>query len=414
VKRVITITGWQRPELFHGLLKSLAANDLRGWQIFLQLEPGEYSEAYCAAAAELLSGVPLSITVNPERLGVRMNPYNLLSRVFEEKADFVLYLEEDLLLAPDATALAQWYGANYRSEWMCLSLLSGGCGSKGFISEPNHPELLFAGKSFNSLGFAFRRNEWELHIRPAWLSDQIVYTCYGQGNGSWDWSVYLHVVMTEGLYTLQPAAARATHTGRYGMYCRPEFHDAAFTGLDLAEESAADRSYHVLTLDSMPPHLRRQASLWDQVNNAFRLLNERSPQLNLLLREREAIHRLSVLWAFRMFLGRDPEPDDYKAYLTAGADRELIERMRASEEFKAVIAQRQMANPPESPVDSMPNSQEAVIWAYVFLLQKKPENQGVIDYHSKWATVGELRRVMLRTLECKEDSPASQTFDGRR
>ena len=414
MKRAITITGWQRPELFHALLKSLAANDLRGWQIFVQLEPSEYSEAYCAAAAEILSGVPLSITVNPERLGVRINPYSLLSRVFEEKADFVLYLEEDLLLAPDATALAQWYATNHRSEWMCLSLLSGGCGSKGFISEPNHPELLFAGKSFNSLGFAFRRNEWEQHIRPAWLSDQIVYTCYGQGNGSWDWSVYLHVIMTEGLYTLQPAAARATHTGRYGMYCGPEFHDAAFTGLDLAEGLATDRSYHVLTPDSMPPHLRRQVSLWDQVNSAFRFLNERSPQLNILLREREEIHQLSVLWAFRMFLGRDPEPGDYKAYLTACTNRELIERMRASEEFKVVIARRQMANPPELPVDSMPNSQEAVIWAYVFLLQRKPENQGDIDYHSKWATVGELRRAMLQTLEHKEDCQAKRTSDGRR
>ena len=414
MKRAITITGWQRPELFNALLKSLAANDLRGWQIFVQLESSEYSEAYCAAAAEILSGVPLSITVNPERLGVRMNPYSLLSRVFEEKADFVLYLEEDLLLAPDATALAQWYATNHRPEWMCLSLLSGGCGSKGFISEPNHPELLFAGKSFNSLGFAFRRNEWEQHIRPAWLSDQIVYTCYGQGNGSWDWSVYLHVIMTEGLYTLQPAAARATHTGRYGMYCGPEFHDAAFTGLDLAEGMAADRSYHVLTPDSMPPHLRRQVSLWDQVNSAFRFLNERSPQLNILLREREEIHQLSVLWAFRMFLGRDPEPDDYKAYLIAYSNRELIERMRASEEFEVVIARRQMANPPELPVDSMPNSQEAVIWAYVFLLQRKPENQGDIDYHSKWATVGELRRALLQTPEHKEDCQAKRTSDGRR
>jgi hypothetical protein len=401
VKRAITITGWQRPQLFDALLKSLAANDLRGWQIFVQLEPSEFVEAYRAAAAEVLPDVPVFLTVNPERLGIRMNPYSLFSRVFEEKADFVLHLEEDLLLAPDATALAQWYAGNCRSEWMCLSLLSGGCGSKGFISEPSYPELLFAGKSFNSLGFAFRRNEWEQHIRPAWLSDQIVYTCYGQGNGSWDWSVYRHVIMTEGLYTLQPVAARATHTGRYGVYCGPEFHDAAFTGLDLAEGLATDRSYHVLAPDSMPPHLRRQVSLWDQVNSAFRFLNERSPQLNILLREREEIHQLSVLWAFRMFLGRDPEPDDYKAYLTACTNRELIERMRASGEFEAALAQRQMANPPALPVDSMPNSQEAVIWAYVFLLQRKPENQGVIDYHSKLATVGELRRAVLRTLDYK-------------
>ncbi|MGB9163658.1 MAG: hypothetical protein WCC41_04285, partial [Rhodomicrobium sp.] len=66
------------------------------------------------------------------------------------------------------------------------------------------------------------------------------------------------------------------------------------------------------------------------------------------------------------------------------------------------------------PVDSMPNSQEAVIWAYVFLLQRKPENQGDIDYHSKWATVGELRRAMLQTLEHKEDCQAKRTSDDRR
>jgi hypothetical protein len=115
VKRAITITGWQRPQLFHALLKSLAANDLRGWQIFVQLEPSEYVEVYRAAAAEVLADVPVFVTANPERLGIRMNPYSLLSRVFEGKADFVLYLEEDLLLAPDATALAQWYASNHRS-----------------------------------------------------------------------------------------------------------------------------------------------------------------------------------------------------------------------------------------------------------------------------------------------------------
>jgi hypothetical protein len=273
VKRAITITGWQRPQLFRELLKSLAANDLKDWGVQIQLEPSEFVEEFRLAAAEHLPNVPFSLSVNSERLGIRNNPYRLLSRVFDEGADFVLYLEEDLSLAPDATAMAQWYAENHRPEWMCLSLLSGGCGSKGFISDRNYPDILFAGKSFNSLGFAILRNEWESHLRPIWLADVPMYNYKGREARGWDWSVYLHLIMTPGLCTLQPATARSTHTGRYGVYCRPEFHDAAFPGLDLAGLQAKG-SYRVLEVEAMPAPLRRQAFLWDQMNTALRVINE--------------------------------------------------------------------------------------------------------------------------------------------
>jgi hypothetical protein len=92
VKRAITITGWRRPQLFLGLLESLAANHLRGWDILIQLEPSEFVDDYRAAAGKL-SGVSVSITVNEERLGIRNNPHSLLCRAFGEGADFLLYCE---------------------------------------------------------------------------------------------------------------------------------------------------------------------------------------------------------------------------------------------------------------------------------------------------------------------------------
>ncbi len=274
----MTITGWQRPKLFAELVASLAPNDLKGWEVLVQLEPSDVVDEYHAAAKQL-SEVPVSIRVNEKRLGVRNNPYSLLSRAFDNGADFLLYLEEDLLLASDSTALAQWYSENHRCEWMCLSLLSGGCGSKGFISDRAYPGILFRGKSFNSLGFALRRNEWERHFRPVWLSDAPMRTCEGREARGWDWSVYRHLLMTPGLYTLQPAAARATHTGRYGVYCTPEFHDPAFNGLDLAEGLKAGDSYQFYKAESLPAHLRRQAFLWDQTNSALRVINERKPTI---------------------------------------------------------------------------------------------------------------------------------------
>ena len=76
VKRAITITGWQRPQLFLGLLELLAANHLGGWDILIQLEPSEFVDDYRAAAGKL-SGVSVSITVNQERLGIRIAYYTV-------------------------------------------------------------------------------------------------------------------------------------------------------------------------------------------------------------------------------------------------------------------------------------------------------------------------------------------------
>ena len=234
-------------------------------------------DQYRAAASELLSSIPIYFSVNSKQLGVRLNPYDLLNRVFQAGAELVLYLEEDLRLAPDATALAQWYAENHRHEWMCLSLLSGGCGSKGFISDRRYPDILFTSKTFNSLGFAAKRNEWDSHLRPVWLAEELIYDWRAQRVHGWDWSVYLRLIRTECLYSVQPVTARATHTGRHGgVYCTPEFHDAAFTGMDLADSES--RSYRLVATASLPATLRRQVLLWEQVNCAVRVINGLAPR----------------------------------------------------------------------------------------------------------------------------------------
>ena len=260
MERVITITGWRRPQLFRTLIESLAMNDLHGWVIRVQLEPSQFVEQYRSVASEILGTIPMICW----------------TALFRQGAELVLYLEEDLQLAPDATALAQWYAENHRRGWMCLSLLSGGCGSEGFISDQRYPDILFLGKTFNSLGFAVNRNEWNAYLRPAWLAEEPIYDCRVQRVDGWDWSVYLRLIRTRGLYTVQPVTARATHAGRHGgVYCTPEFHDAAFAGLELAE--GGSRRYRLVATQSLPPSLRRQALLWEQVNSALSVINAMRP-----------------------------------------------------------------------------------------------------------------------------------------
>ena len=129
--KTITITGYRRPHLFRNLLKSLLANELANWHIHARIEPTEFAEAYIAIANEMLAGHDFTMTVNPERLGVRRNPFAALQDVFARGSEINIYLEEDMVVSPDVTRLADWFVANHRST---------GCACRFWPADAGQPD----------------------------------------------------------------------------------------------------------------------------------------------------------------------------------------------------------------------------------------------------------------------------------
>lgn len=271
--KTIAITGYNRPQLFSQMLKSLSANQLDGWNIYIQLEPSSAVTAYMEAAHRHLSHVDYHIVINERRLGVRRNPFSMLNYVFNKEPEIVIYLEDDLLVAPDITELADWYCHNRPSNCIGLSLLAGGCGSAGFLSYPEHQELLFLSKAFNSLGFIITPEDWQSHLRVQWMMDYKTSRNYrGQPSTGWDWSIYHYLSVTDDLYTLCPVTARSTHTGREGgTHCTASEHDRAFNGLTLASKSIDKRNYNILEVDSLPALIRHHALLMHEMIAARKL-----------------------------------------------------------------------------------------------------------------------------------------------
>jgi hypothetical protein len=272
----IAITAYRRPHLFAAMLKTLSANELAGWRIMIGIEPSPAADEIVCLAEKLLRGQHFDLTINQVRLGIKKNPFQLIERAFDEGAQMVLYVEEDLLLSPDTTALALWFELNHRPEWLCLSLLAGGCASTGFLSNPDYPDLLFAGHTFNSLGFAVRRAEWERYMRNAWMTEPArVLQFDGALTGGWDWSLFTMLMNNPQLRTLQPVLARATHNGRLdGEHCTPRFHDAAFARLPIFRGAADAPLYRVEALDLLPNVVRSHARLWLEMTCALRALNQ--------------------------------------------------------------------------------------------------------------------------------------------
>ena len=111
----------------------------------------------------------------------------------------------------------------------------------------------------------------------------------------------------------------------------------------------------------MPALLRRQVSLWDQTNSALRVINEGMSHIKGLLSEKEGqliklrdlldpanyavTDKNFLLWGFRMFLGRDPDLQDYNLCLSMRCE-EFIDKLRSSAEFQSSLAQAQAPNAP--------------------------------------------------------------------
>jgi len=258
------------------MLETLLANDLAGWRILIQIEPSPVAGDIAHIANSLLDKHDRDVVVNPVRLGVCENPFRLLERAFRDGSTLNLYLEEDLLIAPDATKMALWYEAHHCPEWLCLNLIAGGCASGGLLSNADHPSLLINATSFNSLGFAVRHEEWKRFMAPVWMKErQDIVKCDGLPTGGWDWQIYALLLDDARLRTIQPALARATHNGRLaGEFCEPWFHDRAFDGLPLYNGAPDVTEFRLLPAAELPSSIRRHAALWQEMSAALRALSQ--------------------------------------------------------------------------------------------------------------------------------------------
>jgi hypothetical protein len=262
VSYTITITGNDRPGLFRQLLASLRANDLDGWRVVIAIDGDRVQEFAEVARAELI-GVDYELTGNPTVLGIKLNPFQLLSRVFAEGSDLNVYLEEDFVLSPDVTRLALWYLRHHRLGWACLNMVAGPCGSAGLLSNPSYPDLLFEAHTFNSLGFAVRRAEWFGLFKPLWMgtdgpSNAAFPIADWRTHWGWDWSIY-GAVADGDMVSVQPATARVFHAGGSGTNARPDFQEKAFGGLEI--NRAADVAYRLCEVATLPHILRSHINL---------------------------------------------------------------------------------------------------------------------------------------------------------
>lgn len=208
----MTMTACSRPNYLRETLESLVANKhLDKFTLHFGVEP---VNPEVLKVCQSVTFMDTHVHANAVQLGVRENPYQLLKRTFGMGYDAVLYLEDDVILSPDAVDLALHYAhSEAAAKHRCLCLYNTDSRPDGDASviEVGHPTVKFA-----SLGFFTTLAHWTGFFDAAWHASK----------KGWDWSI----TEAGANNTLaRPAVSRSRHIGRFGgTHYVAEHHDQLY------------------------------------------------------------------------------------------------------------------------------------------------------------------------------------------
>lgn len=229
----IGLAAWNRPAYLHECLRSLQSQRGGCPPIFLQVDgEGGYEDDIKSIVANCYQ-LDITVTVERENLGVNRNTKAAIDRVWAEGYEWAIYLEDDLVLSPDAIDLACWYVDNAEDleahvGWIgtfCLCRMGG---------DDHPPESVLFSRAFSGWGFVTSEAKYRI-IEPAWLSGE-----KDTPPSMWDRHVGRRI-RDLGLhnYNCVPALSRVTNIGEFGFHFTPARHRKWMEGHQWNQSSLA-------------------------------------------------------------------------------------------------------------------------------------------------------------------------------
>lgn len=205
--KAITIVANNRPEYIQVTADSLRTLDLDGWSVFVFSEPP-------GNGLEPLYEIADFIVVNPYKMGIDLNPFQALHYAFEkEKAEMVLFMEEDGKLSLDALDLCDWY---YQQA------LPGTCVGMPLFNRNSDPEedphKIKMIRNFEMYALCLRKENWFGFVKRNWFT-------HSSGKHH---ALTTRLNETSGCFTLTPAIGRANHIGKKGYNMNETLYEKQF------------------------------------------------------------------------------------------------------------------------------------------------------------------------------------------
>jgi hypothetical protein len=155
MKKVIVITMHNRPAYSRAILKGLSeCVGIDEYHIIICVEP---VSPEVLSIAKRVKFAECEVVLNKTKLGCSGNSFEALKRGFDV-SDFVIYVQDDDLLAPDALRYYEWASEKFRDDPTIYTV-----GSWNLMKEPcpeSHYYRVMKRQHFTSLTLATWKDRW--------------------------------------------------------------------------------------------------------------------------------------------------------------------------------------------------------------------------------------------------------------
>ena len=254
IRTAIMKTAWRRPQYLRQTLASWAQvdgiQDVAAFRVCL--DPSDRLEKMLSVIAEARRehGLDIEARVNPQQLGVSVNPVEGGTGIFREypDVDYIVMAEEDLVVADDTLRYLSWADETFRDTPSVLINCAHSPDNPDPAADPAAVVLL---PRFRCWIWGTWRDRWHNILEPTW--DRAYYTGNietGQQAG-FDWNIDLRVIPQGGYVCALPLASRSQNIGKYeGVHAHPN----AFEGTrnPSFRETFGDVDYRVAGMPAVP------------------------------------------------------------------------------------------------------------------------------------------------------------------
>lgn len=203
MNKTISLACYNRPQVLRETLDSIKEQmaNLADYKLYINCEPGNNE---VIDIIKNIDFIETDIVINSKQLGLNANTFAHISRAFE-KSDFNLYLEDDIVLSPDALNLFEWYMEQDLTDIAMMALCN--ITDRGNKLDEN---LLYRTRLMYCWGFVVSNKQFEKYFKPVWFPT----------TGYWARNSANHIRSFKNLYNILPQLSRATTIGRTGANMR--------------------------------------------------------------------------------------------------------------------------------------------------------------------------------------------------
>lgn len=204
--KTITLPCYNRPAYLAQTLASIrAARGHSEWTLIFSIDPGNPE---VRSIARSTTWMPARVFRNDLKLGIDANTFHAAELAFHLGSDYNLYLEDDVVISPDALILASQFQSIAEAPAPAFLVLRRWHTTQDH-SKPDVVAHTPAQGLFGN-GFAYSMCHYRQHIRSWWFHYTTALACHG-----WDWSLQ-YGWETTGVAQYRPCVNRSQNIGVTG------------------------------------------------------------------------------------------------------------------------------------------------------------------------------------------------------